>query len=54
MSTTDQEKARQARNAYHRAWRANHREKVREINQRYWLNRAKKEETKNDADIVED
>ena len=26
---------------YHRNWRANNREKVKEINKKYWLNKAK-------------
>ena len=43
MSTVEMEKARQARNAYHREWRAKNKEKVKEINARYWANRAAKE-----------
>ena len=31
-----QEKARQARNLYYRKWRAANKEKVKEINARYW------------------
>jgi hypothetical protein len=43
LSTVEMEKARQARNAYHREWRAKNKEKVKEINARYWANRAAKE-----------
>ncbi len=28
---------------YHREWRAKNKEKVRKNNQRYWINKAKKE-----------
>lgn len=31
-----QEKARQARNLYYQKWRAANKEKVKEINARYW------------------
>ena len=34
------ESARQARNAYTRAWRARNTEKVRETNRKYWERRA--------------
>lgn len=34
------ETARQARNAYTRAWRARNKEKVRETNRQYWERRA--------------
>lgn len=34
------EAARNARNAYYRAWRAKNPEKVRESNERYWLKKA--------------
>lgn len=34
------EAARNARNAYYRAWRARNPEKVRESNERYWLKKA--------------
>ncbi|WP_294395279.1 hypothetical protein [uncultured Clostridium sp.] len=40
------EKARQAYNAYMRAWRKNNKEKVKATNQRYWekkLNEERKE-----------
>mgnify|MGYP003571275871 CR=1 FL=1 len=33
------EKARLARNAYQREWRRKNKEKVREINERYWQKR---------------
>lgn len=32
--------ARDARNAYQRAWRAKNKDKVRENNQRYWAKKA--------------
>lgn len=28
---------------YHKSWRAKNKDKVKEINKRYWLNKAKKE-----------
>ena len=34
------EEARNARNAYYRAWRAKNPEKVRESNERYWAKKA--------------
>lgn len=44
--------ARKLRNKKAKEWREKNKEKVREINKRYWLNRAKKvlesEEQKND------
>lgn len=52
MTQTEQEKARLARNAYHREWRAKNREKVREIDARYWARRAEREEQPN-AETVE-
>lgn len=36
-------KAREARNQYYRAWRAANKDKVREINRRYWEKRAQKD-----------
>jgi len=38
------EKAREARNAYYRAWRKNNPEKVKESTMRYWLKKAKEQE----------
>lgn len=38
-----QKKARELKNQYHRNWRANNKEKVKEINQRYWLHKAEKQ-----------
>ena len=35
------EEARQARNAYHRAWRKNHPEEAKKIQERYWSRKAK-------------
>lgn len=37
------ELARKLRNDKARKWRANNKEKVKEINKRYWLNKAKKQ-----------
>ena len=34
------EAAREARNAYNRAWRAAHKDRVKEINARYWKKKA--------------
>ena len=35
--------ARKLESEYHREWRAKNKEKVKKINQRYWINKAKKE-----------
>lgn len=43
-NTELQEKARQARNKYMRQYRMRNKEKIREINRRYWERRALKEE----------
>ena len=40
--------AKAAKNAYHKAWRAANRDKVKEYNQRYWENRIKKIVAKED------
>lgn len=37
------EKARQAKNAYARAWRAKNPDRVKASNERYWLRRAERE-----------
>jgi len=39
MTAKDQEAARKARNAYQREWRKKNPEKVKQINERYWLRR---------------
>lgn len=36
------EEAKEARNAYYRAWRQKNRDKVRKNNQRYWEKKANK------------
>lgn len=38
-----EEIARQLRNQKAKEWRNNNKDKVKEINHRYWINRAKKE-----------
>ena len=38
-----EEVARRIRNQKAKEWRDNNKEKVKEINKRYWLNKAKKE-----------
>lgn len=38
-----EELARKLRNKKAKQWRDNNKEKVREINKRYWINKAKKE-----------
>ena len=40
MSNNLTENAKAAKNAYARAWRAKNRDKVREINARYWERKA--------------
>lgn len=46
MNRAYQEKARLARNAYARAWRAKNPEKVKAAAERYWRHRAEREATK--------
>ena len=38
-----EEMARQLRNKKAKEWRSKHKDRVKEINHRYWLNKAKKE-----------
>ncbi len=38
-----EEMARKMRNQKAKEWRDNNKEKVKEINRRYWINKAKKE-----------
>ena len=38
-----EEVARQLRNKKAKEWRNNNKDKVKEINRRYWINKAKKE-----------
>lgn len=40
MSSKEISNAREARNAYYRQYRANNREKIKEINRRYWEKKA--------------
>lgn len=42
-----EEIARKMRNKKAKEWRDNNKDKVKEINKRYWLNKAKKELEKN-------
>ena len=42
--------AREARNAYQRAWRAKNPDRVREINNRYWTKKAKELQKGEDVD----
>ena len=41
-----QDKAKELQREYHRQWRANNKDKVKEINNRYWLNKAQKQNEK--------
>lgn len=43
MNENEKKLAAAARNAYARKWRAENPEKVRAINENYWLRKAKKE-----------
>ena len=43
MTAREQEKARKARNAYQREWRRKNPERVKRINERYWLRRVQNE-----------
>lgn len=40
------EKAKELQREYHKKWRANNKDKVKAINQKYWLNKAQKEQEK--------
>ena len=42
--------AREARNAYQRAWRAKNPDRVREINNRYWEKKAQELQKREDVD----
>ena len=42
MDDKELELARQARNEYMKAYRAKNKDKVKAINNKYWINRAKK------------
>ena len=46
--------AREARNAYQRAWRAKNPDRVREINNRYWLKKAQELQKGDNIDGTED
>ena len=50
MSKTDTEKARAAKNAYARAWRAKNPDKVKAAAVRYWARRAEREAAQLAAD----
>lgn len=41
-----QEKAKELQREYHKNWRANNKDKVKAINQNYWLNKAQKQQEK--------
>ena len=43
-----EEMARKLKNQKAKQWRDNNKEKVKEINKRYWINKAKKELMKNE------
>lgn len=45
---TIEELARKIKNQKAKEWRDNNKDKVKEINRRYWLNKAKKELEKGD------
>lgn len=42
MDNKELDQARQARNEYMKAYRAKNKDKVKAINNKYWINRAKK------------
>lgn len=46
-----EQKARKLESEYHRNWRAKNRDKVKETNKRYWINKAKKELEKRRGEI---
>lgn len=48
MDETEKKRAREARNAYARKWRAANPDKVRANNANYWLRKANKEVAKQD------
>ena len=47
---TIEEMAKQERREYYRQWRAKNKDKVREINRRYWEKRAAKRQEQEGAD----
>ena len=49
MDETEKKRAREARNAYARKWRAANPDKVRANNANYWLRKANKEVAKQDS-----
>lgn len=48
------EAARQARNAYHRAWRAKNKDKVKANNDRYWEKKAEQLQAENKTEVLHD
>lgn len=51
MSGNEEKRAREARNAYARKWRAANPDKVRANNDNYWLRKANKDAAKQGADV---
>lgn len=45
--------SKEAKNAYMREWRANHRERVREYTARYWNKKAEQDNTAETAETAE-
>ena len=43
MTETSKERAAEMRRAYHKAWRAKNKDKVREYNRRFWEKRAEQQ-----------
>ena len=43
MGETSNERAAEMRRAYHKAWRAKNKDKVREYNKRFWEKRAEQQ-----------
>lgn len=51
MDDNEKKRAREARNAYARKWRAANPDKVRANNANYWLRKANKDAAKRGADV---
>lgn len=53
MDNMELNKAKEARKRYYKEWRAKNRDKVREINLRYWARRAERENAERAQDQEE-
>lgn len=49
MDKSNKERAAEMRRAYHKAWRAKNKDRVREYNKRFWEKRAEKQAVQLDS-----